>query len=129
MKSMLDKLPRYSTEEVSLPAPLYNKVKLGLLWIDKSLVFDIHGLRNLEVILDSETWICRDISLNNIPILAWTEFNTANRVNLHEPVSCKLYTYHAHAMLIIDTLLEQVDLELTRQLPHSPDSAKIIPLS
>lgn len=129
MKSILDKLPRYSTEDVSLPAPLYNKVKLGLLKLDKTLTFDIHGLRNLEVLLDSETWICRDVSLNNIPVLAWTEFNTTNRINLHEPVACKLYTYHAHAMLIIDTLLEQVDLELTRRLPHSDESAKIISIS
>lgn len=129
MKSQLENLPRYSTDDTSLPAPLYNKVKLGLLRISNPLLFSIHGLRHLDVVLDNETWICRDVSLNNIPILAWTDFNLNERSSLHKPIDCKLYTYHAHAMLVVDTLLEQIDIELTKNLPHSNQTADVTPIN
>ena len=125
MKSQLENLPRYSTEDTHLPAAIYNKVKLGLFRIGNPLRFSIHGLRHLEIVIDHETWICRDVSLNDIPVLAWTDFNTSERSNLHNPVPCKLYTYHAHAMLIIDTLLEQLDIELTKKLPQNKKEADI----
>jgi len=125
MKSQLDNLPRYSTEEVTLAAPLFNKVKLGLLRLNNPLIFAIHGLRHLDVVLDHETWICRDVSLNNMPVLAWTDFSMAKRNSLCESVTCSLYTYHAHALLISDTILEQIDIEISNRLPCSQNSAEI----
>lgn len=125
MKSQLDNLPRYSTEEALLPAAVFNKVNLGLHRLADPLCIPIHGLRHLEIEFDHETWICRDVSLNNIPVLAWTEFNATTRDSLHEDISCKLYTYHAHAMLIVDTIMEQVDIELTNRLPKTTRDASV----
>ena len=58
--------------------------------------------------LEDEAWIVVDESLNDIPVLAWVDFDTAERTGLHEPVPCRLFTYHCHANVILDKVKEGV---------------------
>ena len=106
MKRKLEGLPRYSSESTTVPAELFNLVRLALMRLGNPLRFPITGLKNLEIMLDDETWICVDSSLNDIPVLAWTEFEASHRDSLVEPISCQYYTYHAHADKIFDTVVE-----------------------
>ena len=121
MKSRLDNLPRYHTSEVTIEAPLYNQIKLALLRSKKPLRFSIANLRHIEVILDHEYWVCVDASLNDIPVFAWTDFDNSHRDNLHKPIAAKLYSYHAHASLIVDKVSDQIQNNLQA---FSPDHIK-----
>lgn len=116
MKSKLEGIPRYSSRSTDVPAALFNEIRLSILRLDESIRFPIPGLRSLEVILDKETWIVVDASLNDVPVLAWVDFETEHRSNLHEPIKCKLYTYHAHTDVIMDTVMRELHRELDRRL-------------
>lgn len=120
MKKRLEGLPRYSESSTTVPAELFNTVKLALLRLSNPLRFAIPGLRNIELILDDEAWVCFDNSLNDMPILAWTEFKIEHRDSLVEPIPCEFYTYHAHAEVILDTvtsyIMEHLDEELHSNL-------------
>lgn len=121
MKSRLEGLPTFSSESSTVPAALFNEVRLAIIRLDKSLRFPIEGLRNLELILDEETWVVVDVSLNEIPILAWIDFQAHHRNNLHEPISCRLLTYHMHANVIIDQVKQAIHDEIDSRLHHKHD--------
>lgn len=120
MKSRLEGIPRYSSEATEVPAGLFNEIRLSLLRLGESIRFPIPGLRSLEILLDKETWIVVDASLNDVPILAWIDFETEHRSALHEPVKCKLYSYHAHTDVILDTVMRELHKELDQRLHGTP---------
>lgn len=122
MNSRLDDLPRYSSRTCLLPAATYNRVRLGLIRLGSPLRFALPGLRTLEIILDKEHWICVDSGLNDYPILAWVEFQHAERSALHTPVPCRLFTYHAHAELVEPQVLDKTEAVLGHRLrKHAED--------
>jgi len=116
MKKKLEGIPRYSSEKTQIDARLFNEVRLSFLRLDASIRFSLPGLRHLDIMLDEETWICVDNSLNDIPVFAWTEFETHHRANLHEPISCMLFTYHQHADVIIEQVKKSIYEILDDQL-------------
>ena len=121
MKSRLEDLHRYDSRADEVDAELFNQVRLALLRLENPLRFPLPGLRHLEMILDEETWICVDESLNDIPVLAWLDFETAGRASLHEPIPCRLFTYHCHADIIIERIRENIFSILDNRL--HPDQA------
>lgn len=111
LRSRLDDLPRYSTRERRVEAGAYNQVSLALRRLGCPLRFPLPGLRTLEMVLETDAWACLDASLNDYPILAWLDFETAGRTALHTPIPCRMYSYHA-----CGTLVEQQALEATRDI-------------
>jgi hypothetical protein len=122
MKSKLEGIPRYDSRSTELPAALFNEIRLALIRLGQSLRFPIEGLRNLEIILDKETWIVVDASLNDIPVVAWVDFEDEHRSSLHQPMKCMVYSYHAHADIIIDKVLEALHEELDARLHQGPST-------
>ena len=116
MKSRLQGLPRYSSKRVEVEAELYNCVKLALLRLGKSLRLPLPSLRHLDVLLDKETWICVDRDQNDIPIIAWLNFEVQHRDSLHQPIACECYSYHSHAEIIEDKVLDLINSLLEQQL-------------
>jgi hypothetical protein len=124
MGSRLDDLPRYSSRAYDMPAARFNQVRLALLRLHEPIRFGLPGLRSLEMILEHDAWVCVDAALNDFPVLAWVEFETAGRGALHAPVACKLYTYHAHASMIESRVLQAIGDYVDAQLhPPSPPAA------
>lgn len=116
MKSRLDDLPHYSSRTCMLPAATYNRIRLGLLRLGTPLRFALPGLRTLEIVLEKEAWICVDTGLNDYPILAWLDFQQAERTSLHKPIPCRVFSYHAHAELIEPQVLEKTESLLAHRL-------------
>jgi len=108
VRSRLEDLPRYSSRMYSMPAARFNQVRLALLRLGEPIRFSLPGLRTLEMVLEHDAWICVDSGLSDFPVLAWVDFEVAHRDALHEPVSCKLYSYHAHADVIEDRVLDAI---------------------
>ena len=123
MKYRLDDLPVYELRNTSIRAADYNLVKIALKRLGSPLRLEIPRLRSLDFILEEDTWVIVDRSLNDIPIIAWINFDEKHRPGLHEPVECERRTYHVHALIIVDKALEAMQLMLGERLAEiTPDS-------
>jgi hypothetical protein len=115
MKSYLDDIPVYSSSESSVSAEHYNLAQIALKRLGSPIRLELPKLRTLDFLLDEETWIIVDRSLNDIPVMAWLDFETKDR-SLHAPLACTLNTYHAHANIIQPRVIEAMTLLLGEKL-------------
>ena len=116
MFKRLISLPAYHSEDGLVSARCFNQVQIALRRLETPLRFTIPGLRGLQMIVDDESWVCVDASLNDMPVVAWTAFRTQGRDNLHEPVACRVSQYHAHAGLVMDTAVRSLENQLGEAL-------------
>lgn len=115
MRSRLEDLPRYRTREDTLSAASFNQGRLALRRLGRPLRFPLPGLRTLEMVLDTDLWVCLDAGLSDFPVIAWLDFQAA-RSSLHEPIPCRVYTYHAHAEVVEPQILEKTAQVLSERL-------------
>jgi len=101
----------------TIEANYYNHVRLALMRIDNPLRVELPGHRGLEVILHDSYWFCIDGLHDDLPIMAWCDFDTRHHSHaLHQPVPCQLCLYHMHAGLIMGSALEALDQTLVEKL-------------
>jgi hypothetical protein len=115
MKSYLDDIPVYHSTQSAVSAEHFNLVQIALKRLGSPIRLLLPKLRTLDLMLDEETWIIVDRNLNDIPVMAWLDFETRNR-GLHEPLKCRLNMYHAHANIILPRVIEAMTLLLGEQL-------------
>ncbi len=92
-----------------IDASCYNAIRLALRRIANPLRVDLPLHRGLSVILDDNVWFCVDSLHNDLPVLAWCDFEVRKRNSLQEPVNCRLHLYHTHAGLIMGSALEALE--------------------
>ena len=126
MKSYLTDIPVYQTLKSAVSAEHFNLVQIALKRLGSPIRLELPKLRTLDFLLDQETWIIVDRSLNDIPVMAWLDFETKDR-GLHEPLNCTLNLYHAHANIIHQRVIEAMTLLLGEQLANieSPGNGSI----
>ncbi len=106
MRGRLDDLPIFEYRDSHVDANQYNLVHIALKRLGKSLRFELPRLRTLDMVLEKEAWAVIDRDLNDIPVIAWVDFQTRHRDNLHEPIRCQQRLYHAHALIIVGKVME-----------------------
>jgi len=74
------------------------------------------GLKGLELVLTDRAWICVDPQLNDMPIIAWAEFQAAGRDNLQAPVACELRYFHVGASMVRAKVLDLMETLLDARL-------------
>ena len=116
MRSRLDELPVFETRHVKMRAEDYNLAHIALNRLGNPIRVELPRLRTLDLVLEKDAWIVVDRSLNDIPVVAWIDFKVAHRQALHEPVTCERRTYHTHALLIVDKVIEAMHLILGERL-------------
>jgi hypothetical protein len=105
----------------SIEASTYNHVRLALRRLGSPLRIAVPGHRGLEIILDDHFWLCVDANAEDLPVMAWLDFATQHRDNLHESVACTLELYHRCAGLVMGSVLDSLDEVLADQLKHAYD--------
>lgn len=128
MNSWLKDLPNHGDAETQIDAFTYNRVRLSLLRLDSPLVVKVADLFDTEVVIDADTWLCLDVRFDNLPLCAWTDFQTHHRNNLHRPIRCRLITYHTRAYFDYYTILDTINMDLTRRLRANPPPGRSAPL-
>lgn len=130
MYRRLDEVPVYETRNGELPAYFYNDVQVALKRLDQDIRFPIPKLIHLDLILQADAWIIVDRVLNDVPVVAWSDFQTGQRSSLHEPIPCRIRLYHAHGELVMNRTLEAMELILGEMLDAADqrDDADIQPL-
>lgn len=126
MKEILASVPVYERKQTRMPASLYNLVSIGLKRLPAPIRFPLPKLRTLELLLDHDAWIVVDNSLNDIPVLAWLDFEAQGRSNLHEPVPCYLNLYHAHGEMLLPRIMEAMEIILGERLAGDDDDDKVV---
>ena len=89
----LKEIPKYSSSGTTVSAAQYNTIRLALRRLSDNLRFPLDGLSHIDMIIDNDSWVCVDRTLNDLPIVAWTDFGEGPR-GLHEPINCQLHYYH-----------------------------------
>ena len=98
-----------------MSAEHFNLVLIALKRLGSPIRLELPKLRTLDFLLDEDTWIIVDRSLNDITVMARLDIETKNR-GLHEPIKCTLNMYHAHAYIIHPREIEAMTLLLGEQL-------------
>ena len=122
MKSRLNGIPVYQTSHTTHRAQDYNLVRIALKRLGSPLRFKLPRLRTLDLVLEPDAWIIVDDSLNDIPIIAWLDFEDKRRSSLHEDIHCEQRSYHQHALIIVDKALEAMQLILGERLADLPET-------
>lgn len=121
MYTRLQDIPVFEHRATHIDAGHFNHVQLAMKKLGDSIRFPIPKLKHLDLILEKDAWIIVDHVLNDIPVAAWTAFETRHRDNLHQPIPCRLQIYHANADLILARTLEAMEMLLGEQLTEALD--------
>jgi len=97
MKTRIDDLPIMEQSQKTLDARLFNQIRLGLLRLGSPLRIRLEGLRSLDMLLDTEEWVIVDRSMDDLPVIAWRDFQICGRKALDAPVTCTALSFHQHA--------------------------------
>lgn len=109
-------MPRLSTRQGKVNATYYNHVQTALKRINAEIRLQIPRLKHLDLILQKDAWIVVDKVLNDVPIVAWTNFQVDHRDSLHEPVKCEILFFHYAATMIMNHTLKAMDVMLGEEL-------------
>ncbi len=126
MYSRHDEVPVFEYRDGVIDAPYYNTVQTAFRRLGEEIRFSIPQLKTLDLILQRDAWIVVDRALNDIPVAAWTNFDTARREALHAPVHCQLRLFHASAGVIIKRVLEAMELLLGERLSEMENSHEVL---
>lgn len=127
-----DELLRLSEWPTTVEAALYNRVQRAVFRQKAAgggdLRMPLEGLRSLDLILQEGAWIVVDSAQNDIPICAWTDFESDTGRGLHEPVTCQLRYYHQLAGMVVPKVRAAMDEGLGEMLGEGgEDRARVIP--
>ena len=111
----------------NVDANYFNQAKTTLKRVREQIRFKIPTLNHLDLIVQEDAWIVVDRVLNDIPIVAWTDFQTEGRDSLHEPIPCEIRLYHFAARMILKTTLDAMEAILGQSLgEHDKEEAATV---
>jgi hypothetical protein len=125
MSSTIDSIRALRVMPKVIEAAEYNQVRLALRRLGNPLRVALPDHRGLEIILDDRHWLCVDGNREDLPVMAWTDFDTREHNQaIHVAVPCQLRLYHMHAGLVMGSALEALRQALSEQLAASVTPGK-----
>lgn len=124
IRSRLYEIPPYEITPAEIPAARYNLIRLALLRLGNHQRFTLPRLRGLDMVIGGDYWACVDRTLNDLPVVAWTEFQSKGRVSLCTPVWCRVRYYHAHASMILDRLFADLHFQVNDALSRVAETCE-----
>ncbi|MCF6324620.1 MAG: hypothetical protein L3J89_09905 [Gammaproteobacteria bacterium] len=123
MIKRLKDIPVYSSAQVNIEAEIFNTIRIATQRLALPIRLTLPRFQYIDVIIDHDAWACVDRSLNDLPIIAWTEFEITHRSALHLPVSCKISNYHFQSSQVVDGALSFTKMALEGQLSAQASSS------
>lgn len=127
MVRWFDEIPALRIMQKTITADDYNRIRLGMSREKLPWRLNLEKFRCLQCVLEETAWVCVDECQDDLPILAWTDFNVSQRDSLESPVTCQLRLYHTHAGLVMGAALEALVETVTehyrnKEFPRYPVS-------
>ncbi len=116
MPNRLQDVPAMARARTAIAPQRYTRVRLALRRLENPLRLALPGMRGLDVLLEDHVWLCVDRTLDDLPIIAWLDFEAGAERPLHEPVPCRVQFYHFHAQGIMDAVLDHIHRLLGERL-------------
>lgn len=113
----------------TIPADIYNHVRLGLLRLSSPLEVELIAHRGLVFRLDDKCWRCYETIHGERLVMMWQDFETSGRDALFEPVICRLSFYHKAAGLVMGSVLDELDELILKALEARGDGLSTEPSS
>lgn len=104
MRSRIYEVPACFVETIEVEAERYNLIRLAIARFGGALRFPLIGLRNLDILLDRESWVCVDRSALDLPVAAWNRFEDQGRQQLQGNVRCELRHYQINTDILLPYL-------------------------
>lgn len=117
--SRVKDVPVYAQRDDEVSAKLYNLWRRAKLHFSLPIRIPLTGFRGLVMVLEENEWVCVNERENDLPVLAWVEFEDHGRDALHVPVKCKLNHYHFAASKVRAASLELMETALDEKLINS----------
>jgi len=114
--SRVGEVPVYAQRPDEVSAALYNLWRRARLHWSCPIRLQLPAQPGVVMILEEREWVCANMLQNDLPILAWVEFEDRNRNALHLPVPCKLNYYHFAASRLRAGVLEATERALEEKL-------------
>ena len=108
-------VPAYEEYPHRVPASVYNLWRRHWRRTQKPLDFHLEGIPPMAIKMEKSLWVCVDVGLNEVPVIAWSDFQDEDRA-LHDPVPCVVTQFHFGASKIRAQILEVLEAELTRRV-------------
>ena len=126
-----DEIPQLSARAGKVDALYYNHVQTALKQLGNQIRLTIPKLKHLDLIIQKDAWIIVDIVLNDVPVVAWTNFETKGRDSLHEPIQCEIRFFHYAASMILNRTLEAMELMLGEVLEQElhKNKSDVLPIN
>jgi hypothetical protein len=109
-------MPALARRPDRLEAEHYNLWRRARRYLACPIRLPLEGMHGVELILEADAWVCVNTLQNDLPILAWTEFEDAHREAIHTPVPCQLNYYHFAASKYRARVLETGMRELRERI-------------
>ncbi|RMG34472.1 MAG: hypothetical protein D6720_09210 [Gammaproteobacteria bacterium] len=113
--SRIDGIPIFAARRDQVPARLYNLWRRALMRMGRDIHLRLHGLKEMELILERDAWVVVDHNRNKVPVLAWVDFQVPPVRTLHEPIPCTLNHYHFMASGLRARVLELLEEALEQE--------------
>lgn len=114
--SRIGDIPCYAQRDDEVTAKLYNLWRRAKLHLNLPIRLTLGDYPGFVMILEEHEWVCANERQNDLPVLAWVEFEDHGRDALHMPVKCKLNYYHFAASKVRAHSLELMEAELEERL-------------
>lgn len=103
-------------------AKYFNVAQTALKRISEQWRTRIPGLNHLDLIIQQDAWIVVDRVLNDMPVAAWTNFETDGRDNLDQPIACEIRIYHFAARAVLQTTLNAMEKLIRESLKDNKNN-------
>ena len=120
--SRIADVPYCAQRDAEIDAILYNLWRRAKLHFSMPLRLPLVDYSGFVMVLEENEWVCVDERQNDLPILAWVEFEDQGRDALHLPVKCKLNYYHFAASKVRAHSLELMQKELENRLQEDDEA-------
>jgi len=117
MLKHLNDAPVLSVTPCQLDAKVFNTLRLATLRLKTPIRLMLPGLRAMDIVIDHRLWVVVDRALDDLPIVAWDQFD--NRNAIHSPVACRMRCFHFHAATIATKALLLAQELVSRQMEHA----------
>ncbi|MDQ7014898.1 MAG: hypothetical protein Q9N68_00800 [Gammaproteobacteria bacterium] len=116
MATRIDNMLVYLAEVEQVDAALYNLWRRAKLNLNVPLRIELSVLRSMVLIVEEDDWVLVDAKQDDLPVLAWINFQDQGRSALHTPVTCTLNHYHFMAAQLRERVLALLFEELDQRL-------------
>lgn len=114
MQSLWD-MPALEAYPHRVPARTYNAWRRYALRHGPAVRVELRDVPPMAVEVEGDKWVCVDVSLNDAPVIAWSEFLSSDRT-LVDPVPCVVTHFHFGASAIRDRVLADLAIELEARI-------------